>query len=422
MDSVSHYYGSSYSHKNNMKNSELIILPKLMEKGGRVMHRSRLILPGFGAHDFSFCIPEEHDDPRMELHANHHLLAMLMPAMRVGGKLTVRGRVDEKLMKSLEGFIHYWVRWCPDRLQMVEIEADEWTTVVPDQENAAICCFSGGVDSMHAYLRFPKEKGIPVKSLMFMHGYDIDLDRREFYQGVADQYEEWFKADSVKLIRLEANARATAKKFQLNWGSMAHGVFLAAGLHLFSHSHNKGCIASSDTPSTLIYPWGSNPVTDPLLSGNSMELTHFDCRFSKFDKVKELVDHPELCRLLRVCYRSKTEEKNCGRCGKCLRTLIKMHLVRENSWKEAFPSVANLDEALESLEATDFPYAVLQQFAHARDYALRHATGDLAERLDALIDRKNRQLTPIRTRLRQWFYDRKVRVYVKHPSLIKKDK
>lgn len=405
-----------------MKISELIVLPRKIDAQGQVVYRSQIVMPGVGKHVFSFRFPQEHDDPRIGQHNNYHLLAMLMPAMRVGGKLRVHGSLDQQLVNSLDRFQHYWVRWCPDRFRMLDIEADEWIAPQKVEPPAAISCFSGGVDAMHSFLTLEKNTGIPVKSLLFLHGYDLDLSRRDYYDQLADPYDEWLQTQAVPLIRLEANARETAHQFQLNWGSMAHGVFLAAGMHLFSHAHSHGCISSSDTASTLIYPWGSNPVTDPLMSSSTMEVMHYDCRFSKFEKILELVRRPEVCGLLRVCYRQDHQSANCGRCGKCLRTLIKMHVAKKDSWKQAFPMISDIQEAFAKVEDTEFSYCILQQLSYAREHAMRCAEPHIAQALDSLVHRISQQLAPFQTRFRRWFYDGKVRLYAKYPSLIKKTK
>ncbi len=405
-----------------MKVSHLVILQKKESTDGSVRISSQLRLPGKNSHDFFFEIPSEIYDSRMESQANHHLLAMLMPAMRVGGKLRIEGVVDPLLLKNLDSYLHYWTRWCPERLKMIEIEAAEIHAAPRSNDPAMISCFSGGVDSIYSYLRAEKDLGVRLKTLMFLHGFDIDLNRHAYYQKLVEQYREWLRARSSKvaLISLVTNARETSEKFQLNWGKMAHGTYLAACMHLFSHQHTLGCIPSSDTPSTLTYPWGSTPVTDPLLSTSALSMHHHDCMVSKFGKLLELVKHSDCCRALRVCYQDQMQNSNCGRCGKCLRSLLAMHVAAEDSWREAFPSVNSFDEVMEKVTNTRWDKWMIEQLDDVRDHAWRHRDSSIALQIDALIEKKHQEIKSSVLLLRRLFYDAKVRLYARYPALIKK--
>jgi hypothetical protein len=386
---------------------------------GRVVSRSTLHLPGLGSHEFYFRYEEEDHDPQIERHVNHHLLAHLMTAMRVGGKLRVEGLVDKQLLRSLDGYMHYWVRWCPELFRLVEIEAEGWQEVQHNREPGLISCFSGGVDSWYSCLRAGEDLGVPMKSLMFMHGHDIALNKRDMYDQQALQYEKILRERSLRLLRIETNAQETAKKFQLNWGKVAHGIYLAAGMHVFSHRHTAGCFPSSDIASTLTYPWGSNPVTDPLLSSEEMTMHYHDCKVPKFQKILELVKHEDVTSSLRVCYQNHEQSTNCGRCGKCLQTVIKMHVAKPDSWRRAFPNVDSFEQALKLVRKTAIPAWVLQHLEYVHDHALRHCDADMAESVRALVEEKRLAAVSMRMKLRRIFYDLKVRIFTKNPKLVK---
>ncbi|MFM2220498.1 MAG: hypothetical protein RLZZ553_246 [Verrucomicrobiota bacterium] len=405
-----------------MKVSHLVLLPKKETESGSVEISSQLRLAGHRPTEFFFRLPKGIYDSRMEVNANHHLLAMLMPAMRVGGRLKIAGVVDPMLLKNLNQYMHYWIRWCPDRLKILEIEADGYQTMRSASEPAMISCFSGGVDSMYSFLRAEKDLGTPLKTLLFLHGFDIDIKRREYSEKLVTQYRAWLQARSsrVNLISLVTNAREISDKFQLKWGRMAHGIYLAACMHLFSHQHTLGCIASSDSPSTLIYPWGSTPVTDPLLSTSALSMHHHDCMVTRFEKIQELVKNPDCCSLLRVCYRIDGQEANCGRCGKCLRSLIAMHVAEPDSWREAFPSVKNFDGVMDQISRMRFDRWMIEQLDDARNFALRRCETSHACELNALIENKHQGVRSVKNQLSRLFYDAKVRLYSRYPSLIKK--
>lgn len=404
-----------------MKSSQLVLLPHCVESDGAVILSSEWSMAGKKIHEFSFRIPAEHYDARMEQNATPHLLAMLMPVMRVGGVLRVIGALDQPLVRNLDTFMNYWVRWCPELFRMVEIVPDQWHPVDADEprEPGLISCFSGGIDSWYSCWRVAADEGVPLKSLLFLHGHDQAMHQIDQFDGFADGFEKILQMRSLNLIRVQTNAQQTAKKFQLSWPKMAHGIQLAAALHLFSHRHTLGCIPSSDIVSTLVYPWGSNPVTDPLLSSSRMAMRHHDCQVSRFAKILELVQHDDLLGSLRVCYQSHAEPVNCGRCVKCLCTLIMMHVAKPDSWKKDFPNVDSWSQALQLMSRMTLPRWVLEHLEYAYDHALLSGHQAMAHELGEEMMRQKEVSLPFRMKVRRWFYRTKVKLCTKYPCLIK---
>lgn len=401
---------------------DLIPLPPQELSDGSIVLAADWYLRGKKLHQFFFRMPAEQYDARMAQHANHHLLAMLMPAMRYGGKLQVEGTVDPELMENLEQFMNYWTRWSPDRLKMLEIDALDHQPAPRAEIPAMISSFSGGVDSVYTFLTAESDTGVPLRSLLFQEGFDIDSRRQVFFQKMLDQYRHWLRArgQHVVVIPLETNARETARKFHLNWSSMAHGIYLAAGMQIFSHQHTMGCIPSSDTPTTLIYPWGSTPVTDPLLSTSALGIQYHGLMHSKFAKIREIIKHEDCCRILRVCYQKDGGDANCGRCRKCLSSLVMMHVAREDSWRDAFPSVTSFDQAMKRLHSIKLGAWMLEHFDEVRDFAIRHRDAAMAGQLDELIRKNHQQNQSQKIFWRRIFYNAKVRMFCRYPSLFSK--
>jgi len=85
-----------------------------------------------------------------------------------------------------------------------------------------------------------------------------------------------------------------------------------------------GLIAGSHSYADLYFPWGSTPLTDPLLSSESFPIFYDSPDAPRNIKVREIASWPEAQRYLRVCLgKDRTErDKNCGRCEKCIRTIL----------------------------------------------------------------------------------------------------
>lgn len=67
---------------------------------------------------------------------------------------------------------------------------------------------------------------------------------------------------------------------------------------------------------------GSTPVADHLMSGDLIQLVHDGAGYSRTEKVARLADCPLAVERLKVCCSGRDPSTNCGRCEKCLRTML----------------------------------------------------------------------------------------------------
>jgi len=66
-------------------------------------------------------------------------------------------------------------------------------------------------------------------------------------------------------------------------------------------------------------------LTDPMLGSRATDLIYDSADVNRRAKLRELAGSDLALRNLRVCWRSGTDE-NCGRCEKCLRTMMTLEL------------------------------------------------------------------------------------------------
>jgi hypothetical protein len=78
---------------------------------------------------------------------------------------------------------------------------------------------------------------------------------------------------------------------------------------------------------------GSHPLTDPLWSTEGTEIVHEGAEVGRADKVAKIAENPAALACLMVCANSVTS--NCGRCEKCLRTMIALRALGVST--TAFP-------------------------------------------------------------------------------------
>lgn len=389
----------------------LQIEPVSIDKKGRKVLSSILSMGKTSSHRFFFVIEAVDYHLSMMDNGAPYLISQLMHAMRFGGQLHVAAALDRELVKNLENFMRRWLLWYPELFRWVQIVPQSWLddSRCEGKREGAISCFSGGVDSFYSYVKLTDDLGVRLRSLMFMQGFDIDLTMSDFYEETSQLYENLLRSEGVRLRKVLTNAKDSARKFQLNWGKVGHGIYLAAALHLLGHDHELACIPSSHAPDSPIYPWGSNPITDPMFTSSTLSVVHHDYAIARYGKILALTAREECLDAVRVCWRITDHQLNCGFCPKCMATLIALEVAKPDSWRKAFPHVKNLDEVWEALKKSSLNRFQIEQLEVARHHAAFSGHLDLAEKIACAIRDKNENDHSLRTHFRRWFYDQKLR-------------
>ena len=255
--------------------------------------------------------------------ADPFAIATLMLAMRRAADLVIHGTVSPSLLQNLEEFQAAWVAWRPQQLTLVEIlpekEQEREKQDVPPQ---AISAFSGGVDS--AYTAFCHRTGRygrrqrHLTAGMMAHGFDIPIDETQDFDQAAQRSAAMLSSLGMELIPVATNFRQV---IPIPWEDV-FGMATAACLMLLQERFSEGLIAGSYSYSKLNFPYGSNPLSDRLLSSQSFAVIHDGAEHSRFHKMKVIKDWPEALQQLRVCWQGAQRDRNCGNCEKCIRNIL----------------------------------------------------------------------------------------------------
>lgn len=253
--------------------------------------------------------------------------AMLPFCMHEGESLTVEGPVSPTLMENLPQAQHVLAGW-HDFLKPVVVNA---AGMAPDEDRAegVACCFSGGVDSWHALLTNAER----TTHLLLVRGFDIGLDNDPVWSWTHRAAVETGRAMNKRVLTCETNLREIADKRRAGWGApfrddfwgkCLHGAAVAAVGHSLAGDIGALLVPSSFQRSDL-KPWGSSPDLDHLWSSGRLAVGHGSCDANRLQKTRLVAQAPEALARLRVCYHD-TEQPNCGRCMKCLRTMAALRL------------------------------------------------------------------------------------------------
>jgi len=269
-----------------------------------------------------FEVPESLKE-NLTLSGNPWLAALLPLASRLGEPLHIDGPIDPVLYESPRELMEWWHYWFPE-MDLIDVQG---TAVAVQDRNAPVLTaqfFSGGVDSFFTLLRHANSaEPVQVDDLLIGWGFDIPLSDKNSFTRVKNTLEIAASKLGKRLIPFSSNIRETRFR-TLPWGTIGHGNAMASVALLLEGIYKRVLIPSTDGYRET-GPWGSHATTDHFYSSSAMRIIHDGAAYSRFQKVELVATSTPALSALRVCWRSQSDE-NCGKCEKCLRTMLALEL------------------------------------------------------------------------------------------------
>ena len=255
-------------------------------------------------------------------------VATVLMAMKRARQLKIHGTVAPSLLRNLEEFQAIWGSWLPQRLTPVPMQADvEQELAVSPPDRPAIATFSGGVDSCYtAFVHGQGRAGRRQESLqagLLIHGLDIDLKQTAVFDQAVARSQRILDSLGLPLIAMTTNFRAA---LDIDW-QMGYATALASALMMLQGRFRVGLIPSSYSYSAQRFVAGSNPLSDRWLGSDGFAIVHDGAANQRWQKISAIADWPEAMAHLRVCWEGPQTLYNCGRCEKCIRTILSLRLL-----------------------------------------------------------------------------------------------
>lgn len=255
---------------------------------------------------------------------------LLLPSMLTGQDLQIDAPVSRRLMDAVSLMQDIYKSWFP-RATRVSIKPKAIEDIQSQIPRGCASFFSGGVDSFYT-LHKHKDK---LTHLILVHGFDIRLDDQwQYAQAVAHIHKVAIECGK-SLIQVATNIRTFIDRF-VRW-DYSHGAALASVALACSGSVEHVYIAST-YPYRRLVTWGSHPLLDPLWSNGLVRITHDGCEADRLEKVQAAICNWQLALdTLRVCWKHLDGKYNCGRCEKCIRTMLCLHACGALGRSATFP-------------------------------------------------------------------------------------
>jgi len=307
--------------------------PDLRSRDGRVV--SEVGISGLDGIDRLWFSAPDSAESFIDGRADAAVLALLMPAMRLGRDLVVEGPVTDELVWTLRRDVPAILRAARPELSSIGIDARD--TVPPAQEgHAVVTAYSAGVDSYATLSRHHFASDTPdgrrVTHVLYNNvGSHGRGDRgRALYRRRLAPIVSGAQTMGLPLFDVDSNVDDLYSAPGLGF-QQTHTMRNAAVAHLLSSGVRHFLYSSSvpyrDIRSTAVYDLSyTDPLLLPALSTSRLALRPSGTDLDRVQKAALVAQVPHSYDRLDVCTES-VDGTNCSRCWKCRRTILTLDLL-----------------------------------------------------------------------------------------------
>jgi len=301
-----------------MKNVVTYSLPVLQESGGSSSVSSTIEADGK-----TFDVWYRVSNGPVANGVETFLAACLVPAMKLGCAIRTPAPISAKLYHGLLQYQQIMHRWFPE-LRLVPIETELHPDVPAERLSPGVgSFFSAGVDACYTFFQHQED----LSACILIHGFDYLLEYGHVRQTVSQIAQRAMQSLGKLLIEVDTNIRSFGDLYS-HYRLQYHGCILGSVALLLAPQLHKVYISSTCTYDNL-YPLGTHPETDPFWSNDQVNVIHDGCDTMRWQKTRRIAQSDTVLKILRVCISGShhsAEQFNCGKCEKCIRTMMDLRL------------------------------------------------------------------------------------------------
>jgi hypothetical protein len=265
------------------------------------------------------------------------VVAMLPFAMMLNEDIIVQGALSSRLAYHLQHWQTIKHFWHPKNMHPIQILADEYTEKFEAPRNRITgMMHSGGIDSLFTLSRnLPAQQPIPeyqIKLGIFLDNFDFFTNQREATQSVYTHQKKLFNSFGMDLMLASHNIH----KFNYGWFARNFPVVFSGLGHILSNGLRRLTISGSYS-FFMEGPVNSDMRTDQALGSDRLDVVYDAIVEERVEKIQAIMDWEPAQKYAYVCRTGWDGHRNCGRCLKCTRTMISLHMHDRLEQFELFP-------------------------------------------------------------------------------------
>ena len=330
---------------------------------------------------------------------NAFLIAVFVAALRDGERrIAVEGAICPVLRDGLRAAAAVLGSWYGGDRRMPALEPSEgFRAGYPPAAGGEAIFLSGGLDSLDLLLSrgagLPREHPAAVRRAIFVTRCGLFPDEPQLAETGA-RSERAVRAtaaeDGLPLTVVSTNLlglQGSLRSFALE----SHGSFFAAIAQLLSGRVSTVALAASDDVMSGLHPWGSHPLLDPLFGTSAVRFVHDGIGIKREEKAARVGGSEPGRRHLYTCSFPLPGDPllNCGRCEKCLRTMVELLVAGALAESETFPRDVTAD-AIRSLPGVPSYRRLDYYWEPMASGARRAGRPDLADAIDERLEANRR--------------------------------
>jgi len=263
-----------------------------------------------------FTCPEELA-PQGGADATPFLPSALHWCMRRDEELVIDGPVSPQVLDGLDDTMDVMYSLFPGRLRPARVTAHPGAP--PPGADITACCFSRGVDSWHTVLTSLAAKADgdpPPTHLLYSPGHLSRYFTDGQVRHKADAVREVGDALGLGFVEVDTNIKQALEGFK---GPILVATTLALGC--------RRVMIPSGVMQAVLRAKMTHPTLDHRFSTESTRIVHYG-QAGRMAKMAVIAESELALRWIDVCKDDYPQsEINCGKCEKCLRTMIGLHVL-----------------------------------------------------------------------------------------------
>lgn len=214
--------------------------------------------------------------------------------------------------------------------------------------------FTGGVDSFWSLLR----GGHEPTDLVAVWGDDLALDDAFRVATPRAMLDDVAAHLGLDVVCVETEALHHPHAGRVDW-ELHPGVAVAAVAIVLSDHLDRLVVPPRDPPSSADQT-GARAALDPLWSvPGAVEIVHPSSEQTRLERVVAIADEPLVHQHLRVCGEGAEPGTNCGRCERCVRTMVMLAIAGRLDAVRTLPDAEGLPAAIGRLVPLPRPTVAL---------------------------------------------------------------